>query len=646
MNLIARTFCPIALATSATIALMSSLMVEVKAQGFSSQMGSPMLLVTDTVRTDSYGMLGQWGLLELKAPPARTVKAVESRHSFGLALMSDESVVGWGYNFTGAATAPQSLRGISALSEGNGFSLALTNDGRITAWGDLASYHGVAPVPSTADFVSICAGAGHALGIRTTGQLIAWGNNDFGKATVPTGLTNVIGVSAGYLHSLALKADGTVVAWGNNSPGQSSVPAGLSNVVAVSAGQWHSAALLANGSVRTWSSYLNHWAAPQPKPEDLRDVVAISAGGYSVMALHKNGTVTGWGGHEAADPAVFAKLANVIAISAGYTNAAALHSDGTVTSWGDYVWDGMPGYLSPPAQGSDRVHCQIGFIENIGTSPLTVTGVVIDGVDADQFSVQTTQTTNIAPGGKSSFALRFYPTRLGSAVASLKIYSTDPNGPFILPLSGTGKFNITATKPNVANSSFTYAALRPDRSTGLMLQKITFTNTIGSSLHGLRLILSKVASGVHLYSSSAGAVAGTLEVIYSNAIKPNETISFDLVYFDPKRRTAESMNPIIKAEALIEPEPESPPMKGTLVPLLSAQATAQGPLLQWNSVPRALYVVEYSDDAGTAWFSAVHRLSTGGTRVFWIDRGQPETKTKPKGAPNKTGGRFYRVKKL
>jgi len=57
-------------------------------------------------------------------------------------------------------------------------------------------------------------------------------------------------------------------------------------------------------------------------------------------------------------------------------------------------------------------------------------------------------------------------------------------------------------------------------------------------------------------------------------------------------------------------------------------------------------VVEYSDDGGTTWLSAVHRLSTGGTRMFWLDRGQPETKTKPTGVPNQAGGRYYRVKRL
>jgi hypothetical protein len=139
---------------------------------------------------------------------------------------------------------------------------------------------------------------------------------------------------------------------------------------------------------------------------------------------------------------------------------------------------------------------------------------------------------------------------------------------------------------------------------------------------------------------------GTYEVIYSNPIATAEAITFDLVYFDPKRRTADAIHPVIRAEALLAPEPDSLVVPGTVVPLRSARATPQGPFLEWTSVPKTTYVVEYSNDAGTTWFSAVHRLSTTTTRMFWVDRGQPETKTKPVGVPNKPGGRLYRVKKL
>ena len=49
-----------------------------------------------------------------------------------------------------------------------------------------------------------------------TGTVVAWGWNDFGQATVPAGLVDVVQVSAAYAHTVALKRDGTVVAWGSD----------------------------------------------------------------------------------------------------------------------------------------------------------------------------------------------------------------------------------------------------------------------------------------------------------------------------------------------------------------------------------------------------------------------------------------------
>jgi len=175
----------------------------------------------------------------------------------------------------------------------------------------------------------------------------------------------------------------------------------------------------------------------------------------------------------------------------------------------------------------------------------------------------------------------------------------------------------------------------------LVVQRFGFYNDTGDPFKGLRLVLSNLASGVTIYSSSAGKVPGTLEVLYTKAIAPNDDITFYLVYHDPKRRATASIQPVIKAQALEEAVPTPGPVTGTNVPLLRVQKLAQGPALEWNSKAGSTYVVEYSDDAGKTWSSAVHRLTSRGTRLFWIDRGQPETFSAPI-----VGTRSYRVKRL
>jgi hypothetical protein len=51
-------------------------------------------------------------------------------------------------------------------------------------------------------------------------------------------------VASGGNFSVALKSDGTVVAWGGNESGQTTVPSGLSNVIAIDAGGSHALAVV------------------------------------------------------------------------------------------------------------------------------------------------------------------------------------------------------------------------------------------------------------------------------------------------------------------------------------------------------------------------------------------------------------------
>src|SRR5207245_1564094 len=81
----------------------------------------------------------------------------------------------------------------------------------------------------------------HSLALRGDGTVAAWGDNSYGQASVPAGLTNVVAVAAASYGSVALKADGTLVAWGYWA-----LPAGLTNIVAtaISAGGDQDLALL------------------------------------------------------------------------------------------------------------------------------------------------------------------------------------------------------------------------------------------------------------------------------------------------------------------------------------------------------------------------------------------------------------------
>lgn len=291
-----------------------------------------------------------------------TAVAAGGKHS--LALLSNGTVVGWGGDGFGElgnglttqhvdTPAPVvGLSNVTAIAAGHKFSLALLSNGTVMSWGydqygklGNGTWAGSSDVPVPVNGLSgvsaISAGYFHALALLSNGTVMAWGNGDYGElgngtivnSDVPvqvSGLTGVKQISAGGIHSLALLGDGTVWSWGGDEYGQlglgekvthrTNVPVrvvGLSGVRAISAGMFYNLALLGDGTVMAWgynhSGQLGDGLAdlrPHGAPvqvQGLSGVKAISASNGSAtpartnqhsMALLEDGTVMGWGGDE------------------------------------------------------------------------------------------------------------------------------------------------------------------------------------------------------------------------------------------------------------------------------------------------------------------------------------------------------------
>jgi hypothetical protein len=130
---------------------------------------------------------------------------------------------------------------------------------------------------------AIAAGYDHCLALTAGGTVVAWGRNESGQTTIPTGLTGVLAIAAGAYHSLALKSDGTVVAWGwDNGLQVSSLPANLTGVTAIAGGYTFSMALKADGTLVVWgdNSY-----SQRVCPADATQVTTIAAGAFHALAL-------------------------------------------------------------------------------------------------------------------------------------------------------------------------------------------------------------------------------------------------------------------------------------------------------------------------------------------------------------------------
>ncbi len=247
--------------------------------------------------------------------------AIAGNNRHILALKSDGTVWGWGYNFNGqlgdntitdrstpvqvkGAGGAGFLSGVIRIAAGSLHSLALKSDGTVWTWGANASGQ---------------LGDGTIIQSKTPVQVKGVGGTGF--------LTGVTSVFGGTDHSLALKSDGTVWAWGNNSNGQlgdgtvtsSSTPVQVKGVGGTGVLSGISSISAGNKSSRTSDSSGNVWVW-----------------GYNGFGQLGNNTIT-----DSSTPIQVKGVGGVgfltgIIATSGDTNCSfALKNDGTLWAWGN-----------------------------------------------------------------------------------------------------------------------------------------------------------------------------------------------------------------------------------------------------------------------------------------------------------------------
>ncbi len=234
---------------------------------------------------------------------------------------------------------------------------------------------------------SIAANVSHSLALTTDGNLLSWGDNDFGQLgdaglspfreipEIIPNVSNIVAIATGSGHSLALKSDGTLLSWGDDSNGQlgdddilanksSPVPVdGALNIIAIAAGSDYSLALESDGTLLSWgqnsrgelgdgttingSGTTTNFRAKPVSVLNASDIIAIAAGSNHSLALKADGKLLSWGfnkagqlGNGSSSASIFGTVPNfvlinnIVAIAAGGSHSLALKSDGTLLSWG------------------------------------------------------------------------------------------------------------------------------------------------------------------------------------------------------------------------------------------------------------------------------------------------------------------------
>ncbi|NNF58540.1 MAG: hypothetical protein HKN04_09880 [Rhodothermaceae bacterium] len=239
------------------------------------------LMADSTVRTWGEGSVGQVGngtrpnhqvapvLVAHQVEPGvldtlDQVVAIAAGGAYSLVLRADSTVWAWGQNYYATLGTPEVASAPPPNPSG-----AASASGAATAW------FSTIPVASLIDnVVAIAAGENHALAVRADGTVWGWGSNRhsalahpdenavFVEPTQIEGLTDVVSVAAGSGYSLALKSDGTVWMWGTMS-GLSNYPSPfhtirrvtpLQNIVMLAADHHHALAASEAGTLWGWGS--------------------------------------------------------------------------------------------------------------------------------------------------------------------------------------------------------------------------------------------------------------------------------------------------------------------------------------------------------------------------------------------------------
>lgn len=150
-------------------------------------------------------------------------------------------------------------------------------------------------------------------------DILGWGYNAEGQASVPPDFSGDKAVAAGWFHSMALKNDGTVYTWGMNAYGQLGIGSadldprptpqqvpGLTEVTYLAGGAYHSLALRADQTLWVWG---NNNQGQLGNGSTLRSTLPIQ--------------VTGLGGS-----------GRVRSAAGGWGHSLAVLTDGSVWAWG------------------------------------------------------------------------------------------------------------------------------------------------------------------------------------------------------------------------------------------------------------------------------------------------------------------------
>ncbi|WP_336219334.1 Ig-like domain-containing protein [Citrobacter amalonaticus] len=314
--------------------------------GADDQTASSFAAMTNGGLATSWGYAGTGGIPPISLQN-HNLRMMATRIDAMLALNDSGQIFEWGGSMYGNTIPPEieSLSDITYIEGGEYHFTALRSTGQVVAWGNNGSETLPPEIQSLTDLVQTISNEGATAALRANGQIVAWGNSGSG-GVVPdyiAALGDIVSVVAGTRSFAALRAGGQVVAWGSADEG-GLVPAqiaALNDIVHVTAGDYVYTALRAGGQIVAWGDGGSGGSVPADISA-LTDIVSSCANWVSCAALRANGQVVAWGDSSGGGtvPADVAALTDIVALTESERAYAALRSNGEVVAWGDIAYGG------------------------------------------------------------------------------------------------------------------------------------------------------------------------------------------------------------------------------------------------------------------------------------------------------------------
>ena len=177
-------------------------------------------------------------------------------------------------------------------------------------------------------------------------------------------------------------------------------------------------------------------------------------------------------------------------------------------------------------------------------------------------------------------------------------------------------------------------SMRFNPQTGLFDHTVRVFNPTYSEFNAVRVYVLGLTNGATVFNPS-GVTNGVPYVETHARVAPNSYIDLVIEYYVPTRIPP---NPVLRAQ-LVSPHQGNGPLLGEVKRIeRGVMLPNKDFLIEFSTLSNRVYYVQYCSELGV-WKKAQPAITGNGTRIQWIDNGEPKTESAPAATPM----RFYRV---